>query len=190
LKEVKMEKISTNLGIYLGILHPFTGKLLLIRRTGSKSIIPNVSFKGNWELPGGAVMATDAPAIPYNYYLKELSRLLKEKTGMEIELLGLQRMYSVMFKGPAGYDYASVIPLITDAPVTVGEGKWVSPKELAVLAEEFEPADEKIEKSGKGLVSGTGKRMDCMAIAALKWSPNDGYADEATQMLDALIETW
>lgn len=185
-----MEKVSTNLGIYLGILHPHTGKLLLIRRTGSKSIIPNVSFKGNWELPGGAVMVTDASAIPYNYYFKELSRLLREKTGMEIELLGLRRMYSVMFKGSAGYDHASVVPLITEAPVTVGEWKWVSPKELAVLAEEFKPADEKIGRSGEGLVSGTGKRMHCMALAALGESPSGDYAEEAARMLNVFVETW
>jgi len=186
-----MEKVSTNLGIYLGILHPRTGKLLLIRRKGSKSIIPNVSFRGNWELPGGAVMATDVPSIiPYNYYFKELSRLLKEKTGMEIKLSGLQPMYSVMFKGPNGYDYASVVRLITEETVTIGEGKWVSPKELAVLAEEFKAADESTGKSGEGLLGGSDKRMHCMALVTLSGSPNGTYAEEARQMLYAITETW
>ena len=109
---------------------------------------------------------------------------------MEIKLFGLKPTYSVMFKGPNGYDYASVVRLITEEIVTIGEGKWVSPKELAVLAEEFKAADESTGKSGEGLVSGTGKRMHCMALAALNGSPNEAYAEEARHMLYTITKTW
>jgi len=131
------EKLVAARGIYAGISHLENGKLLLIRRTNPTSIIPGVSFKGNWELPGGAVMASEAKSVPYNYYLDELCRHLKEKTGIVMPMGGLPAMHSVFFKGPAGYDEASVIPMICDVKPTIGETLWVSPCELRVLADEL-----------------------------------------------------
>ena len=186
---VGKEKVCATLGIYFGMLHPNTGKLLLIRRTSSNSIVPGTSFKGNWELPGGAVMKNDSQ-IHYNYYFKELSRILKEKTGIDNRLCGLQSMDSVMLKSAAGYDYASVVVVICDESVTIGEQVWVSPKELAVLAENFIPANVKTGESGVGLLSGIGKRMHCMALSALKKSPCEAYASEAEKMLDEITKTW
>ena len=48
-----MEKISTTVGVFAGILDQTTGKLLLRQRVEEDSIIPGKSFKSNWELPGG-----------------------------------------------------------------------------------------------------------------------------------------
>jgi len=184
------EKVMVTRGVYAGVFDPDTGKLLLMRRTKTDSIIPGVSFQGNWELPGGAVMASDEKSVPYNYYLWDLMRLLKEKTGIVIVVRGLPAMYSVLFKGPAGYDEASVIPLISSGKPTVGDTIYVSPYELRTLAEEFEPADEKTGKSGKGLLSGYGKRMHCMALAALSHSPNHDFIRQATGMLQEITVTW
>ncbi|MDP3991010.1 MAG: hypothetical protein Q8P63_01820 [Candidatus Nealsonbacteria bacterium] len=181
------EKMVTTRGIYVGILHPKSGKLLLVRRTGSTSIIPDVSFCGNWEIIGGAVMASDNKAVPYNYYLGELSRLMEAKAGIVMVILGLPAMHSVLFKGPNGYDEASVIPIVHDAKPTIGEMLWVSPHELQILTDEFEPVDEKTGKSGKGLLSGYGKRMHCMALAALSHSPNYDFSIEAMRMLREII---
>ncbi len=185
------EKMMTVRGIYAGIMHPDTGKLFLTRRTKPDSIIPGVSFEGNWELIGGAVMASDEKSVPYNYYFSELCRIAESKTGLVIIGRGIPTMYSVLFKGKdGGYDEASVIPMVSDAQPTFGETIYVSPSELRTLAEEFEPADEKTGKSGKGLLSGYGKRMHCMALAALSRSPNQDFVREAIKTLDEITAAW
>ena len=47
------EKIRCTVGIYIAILNPVhDGRLLVWRRTEEGSIIPGVSFYGNWEMPG------------------------------------------------------------------------------------------------------------------------------------------
>jgi len=187
---MSIEKMATVRSIYAGILHPKSGKLLLTRRTGSTSIIPNVSFRGNWELIGGAVMASDKKSVPYNYYLSELCRLMEAKAGIVMVIRGLPVMHSVLFKGPDGYDEASVIPVVQDTTSTIGETQWVSPRKLRALADEFEPADEGKGKSGKGLVSGYGKRMHCMGLCALSHSPNYDYRVEALRTLQKITASW
>lgn len=187
---METEKMMTARGIYAGIMHPDTGKLLLTRRTKPNSIIPDVSFRGNWEVIGGAVMASDEKSVPYNYYLGELCRIVETKTGIVMAIRGLPAMHSVLFKGPAGYDEASVIPIVSDVQPTIGDTLYVSPYELRSLAEEFEPANEKTGKSGKGLLSGYGKRMHCMALAALSHSSNQNFIREAVRILDEITVTW
>ena len=187
---MKTEKMKTVKGIYAGILHPESGKLLLTRRTGSTSIVPGVSFRGNWELIGGAIMASNEKSVPYNYYLDELYRIMEAKAGIVVhrQAKGLPAMHSVLFKGPAGgYDEASVIPMVYDAEPTIGEALWVTPIELQTLANEFEPADEETGKSGKGLVSGYGKRMYCMGLCALSHSPNHNHCISALIMLSEIF---
>lgn len=184
------EKVRTTRGIYAGVLDPRNGKLLLIRRMKKDSIIPGQSFFGNWELPGGAVMTTDV-IFPYNWYLKELHRLVQEKAGITIAIHGLPPMYSVMFKDPRNgdYDEASVIPFVfRDAPTS--DHIYVSPTELDALAEEFKPANEAKGISGTGLLSGRGKRQHCMALAALCKSPNIEFADLAERMLRRITDLW
>ena len=179
------------MGIYAGILNPEKeGKLLLRRRVEKHSIIPGKSFKGCWELPGGAVTATTESAIPYNYYLDDLIKNVKDRTGISLSSPALPLMYLVLFKGSAGYDLAGVVIAIMAQEPTVEETIYVSPKELAQLAKEFVPADEKTGKDGVGLLSGEGKRMHCMALAALCHSPNLDYAQEAPEMLYQITKKW
>lgn len=187
---MEKEKIAVVRSIYAGFLHPKSGKVSVARRKKPESIIPGVSFRGNWELIGGAIMATDKEKISYNYYLDELCRLIKVKAGIVITLQGLPMMYSVLRKGPDGYDEASVIPIVQDVKPTIGETQWVSPQELLDLAKEFEPADESIGKPGKGLLSGYGKRMHCMALTTLSHSPNYKYKVEALAMLREITVNW
>lgn len=182
------EKVMPARSFYEGILHPESGKLLVYRRTSITSIIPNVSFRGNWELIGGAVMTSDAESVSYHYYLGELCRHLEEKTGIVMAIRGLPVMHTLLFKGKDGkYDESSVIPMVQDVTPTKGETLWVSPYELRTLADEFEPADEKTGKSGKGLVSGYGKRMHCMGLCALTHSPNYDFSVEAIRMLQEIL---
>lgn len=184
------DKMTVARGFYAGVMQPDTGKLLLVRRTKTDSIVPGVSFRGNLELPGGAVMASPDPSVSYNYYLRDLMRLLHEKTGILIIIRGLPAMYSVLFKGSNGYDEASVVPLVSSVKPSVGDTAFVSPYELRVLAEEYRPADEAKGISGEGLLSGYGKRMHCMALAALTHSPKQEFVREAVSALSELTVSW
>jgi len=182
-----MAKITTTFGAFVGFLNPNKqGKLLLVRRTSPDSILPGVSFKGNWELPGGAL---EEGMVVTNYHIHIAFHKANEKVGIDIEpvfqpLLG--PMYLTFFQGPQGNDVGGVIPWITDKEPQKGETMWVSPQELKTLADEFISETDAKARSlteAKGLVSGWKKRMCCMALAALSQSPNPAYADEAKRML-------
>jgi len=181
------------MGVYAGIMDTEEGKLMLRRRAEEHSIVPGKSFKGNWELPGGAVIDSSQPVISYNYYLGDLRANVAKRTGILLstsELSGLPPMYLVLFKGPAGYDLAGVTPIIIKKEPAVKNVIYVSPEELAKLAKEFVVADEKTGKDGVGLLSGEGRRMHCMALAALCHSPNPAYAKEAAEMLQEITQKW
>jgi len=183
-----MAKVSTTVGVFAGILDQVTGKLLLRRRVEENSIIPGKSFKGNWELPGGGVM--EAEKIPYNHLPKELAREVDEEVGITISIDPMPPFYAIPFKGPAGYDLAMVTPITASASPTKGETIWVSPNELEELAKDFAPADRNRGIDGKGIVSGYGKRMHCMTLKALSYSPNATYAEEARTILTGIQQSW
>lgn len=183
-----MEKISASIGVCAGIVNQITEKILLRRRVEEDSIIPGKSFKGNWELPGGGVR--DAEKIPYSHLINELAKSVKEEVGITISVDPMTPLYAVLFKGPAGYDLALVTPVITSLSPTKGETIWVSPDELEKLAKDFFPADRKKGIDGKGLVSGYGKRMHCMALKALSFSPNIAYAQKAKKTLSEIQKNW
>lgn len=188
-----MKKASMVMGIYAGIMDPEEGKLLLRRRVEEHSIIPGKSFKGNWELPGGAVIESSQPAISYNYYLTDLRMNVGKRTGILLaasELSSLPPMYLVLYKGSDGYDLAGVTPVIIKKEPALKDVIYVSPEELARLAKEFVAADKKTGKDGVGLLSGEGKRMHCMALAALCHSPNPAYAKKAVEMLQEITKKW
>lgn len=191
------KKVSANLGIYLGILNPAIGSLCLTRRNEEHSIIPGKSFKGCYELPGGAVLEAENPSYDHPY--KELKRLVKEKIGPEIlsggpktlSVFGLLPSYMMLLKKTDGtYDLAMVIPFEAPIHPFVGDTKWVSTEQLNQLARDFVQADPKKGIEGKGLLSGYGKRMHCMALAALTFSPNREYAKEAKKTLAKIQKSW
>lgn len=194
-----MEKAKVAIGVYAGILNG-QGKILLRRRIGEDSIIPGKSFKGNWELPGGGVMETDEESIPYSYAVKELKREVEEEVGIKIAIIKMPPFYPVMFKGAAGYDLAIVTPVqqeqISDLiagqviPAIKGDSIFVSTEELNELAREFVPADKKKGVEGKGLLSGYGKRMHCMALQVLTESRNADYSRQAVRTLVEIQEGW
>lgn len=194
-----MEKAKVAVGVYAGILNN-GGKLLLRRRTEIESIIPGKSFKGNWELPGGGIMETKEESIPYNYAVKELKREVEEEVGVGISIGKMPPFYPVMFRGPAGYDLAVVTPVQQEQisnliagqviPAIKGDSTFVSTEELNELAREFVSADKKNGIDGKGLVSGYGKRMHCMALRVLSESRNADYSRQAVRTLVEIQEGW
>ncbi len=194
------EKLKVVRGIYIGLMDRETGKLVLIRRTRDDSALPGVSFRGNWELPGGAVLEPEKLPIPYNYYLKELAARVKAKSGIDpasLHLSSMPALRSVVTKLGDTFDEASVTPLtishvVATHPTFISscDYLWVSPSELKTEAERFKPADESKNQSGEGLVSGYGKRMHCMCLAALECSPNDEFSIEASEELYQITSTW
>ncbi len=185
------KKAKTTVGLFAGILNRDTGKLLLVRRVAENSIIPGTSFKGNWELPGGAVM--EAETVSYDYLVKQFKQRLREKIGWTLEsfISKMPAMYPVFFNGPEGYDLALVMVLKTFIKkISLAETCWVDTNELEKLASEFVPADKKKGKNGEGLLSGYGKRMHCMALKALCFSPSEKYAGQAGQTLEKIQATW
>lgn len=183
-----MAKISATVGVFAGIINPDTGKLLLRRRTEEDSIIPGKSFQGNWELPGGGVM--EAEKIVYNHLINELVREVEEETGMQILIDPMAPLHATLFKGPAGYDLSLVSKVWAATPPSKGEVIWVSTSELNELAEDFAPADKEKGISGRGIVSGYGKRMHCMALKAISLGPKVGYAISAEVTLRRIQKDW
>jgi hypothetical protein len=191
------EKVSANLGIYLGILSPANGSLCLTRRYVEHSITPGKSYKGCYELTGGAVLKAKNPSYDHPY--KELVRLVEKKIGPKIlsggpktlSVFGLLPSYMMLLKKTDGtYDLAMVIPLEIPLHPWVGEQRWVSTAELNKLAREFVQADPKKEIEGKGLLSGYGKRMHCMSLAALTFSSNYNNVRLAKKTLAKIQKNW
>ena len=189
-----MPTLEATIGMSIGFLDQETGMLLVRQRIFEEgSIIPGISFKGNWDLPGGGAEEVSTPTVRYDYPVLEAARKAEEEVGISISLTGMPATYLTLFKGLRGYDYAGVIPLTTTAKPTKGETRWVSPQELEALAKEFISVDDgkKLEPAeAKGLVSGYGKRMHCLCLQALALSPNVIYAAEAKQMLGAIQADW
>jgi len=169
------------LGIFAGIFDE-SGKILLRRR---KREDPNVPcfYEGEWELPGGTIEEENIwKASDERIIGEELTREVREETGLSIEVPFMPAMYPVVYveKERKIMDVAFVIVIgtIKEKP-TVEETAYVSPKELEELAEKSE---------GKRLVSGWGKRMCRMALMALCHSPNPLYREEAKRMLQEIHE--
>lgn len=185
------EKALFTVGVFAGIINSSDGRLLLRRRTEEGSILPGQSFRGNWELPGGGV--TEGEKIPYNHLIRELERELVEEIGASPPMEPGPMFFTASFKNPktGAYDLALVTPILVPEPRDLtGDTLWVSPGELNQLAKEFVASDKKTGADGKGLLSGWGKRMHCMALAALCYSPNQGYAKQARDMLAEISATW
>mgnify|MGYP001166136721 CR=1 FL=1 len=191
------EKIIAPIGVYAGILcmdpvEDNFGKLLLRRRNVPDSIIPGESFRGNWELPGGAVEQNEKDIYSYDYLSRILKRLVKERVGMEIDLPPNATFYPV-FLGGKIVDLAMVTVIqIYRLPLfePTAELCWVDCKQLNNMADQFCPADEKRSISGEGLLSGSGKRMHCMALHAMLSSPDRDSAALAWDTLESIQEKW
>jgi hypothetical protein len=156
------------------------------------SIIPGQSFVGNWELPGGGVR--DWGEVSYPLLARELEREVFEELEIKIVLDHMPAFYPVAFKGPKGYDLGLVTRLVIPEPAHIkGEFLWVSPTELNQLAAEFVPAKKDPPIEGKGLLSGTGKRMHCMALTAFAstiYAGTNQYAIEANRTLEEIQKAW
>ena len=190
------EKIRCTIGIYIAILDPTKdGGLLIWRRTEEGSIIPGVSFYGNWEMPGGGVYIPSGQ-VRYDYPLQEGLRQLEEEVGIKgldkgLEVSGMPMAGMLLFQT----DLALVVPWSgsVSAEPTKGETRWVSPREYNELARDFVGPKEAREQGlpgARGLVSGWGKRMHCLGLRALTCSPNEGFAKEAWDTLAPIIATW
>lgn len=177
---------SPTISVYAAMFFPYSkksedsGKLILHRRPD------NVSFARDWELLGGGISAeANARADDERVIGKELIRIISEKTSFawEIEIEHMPPMHSAVIKG--GSDWAFVVSVETNK---IGRSIWgmadftlVSPQELSELAKGME---------GNRLLSGYGKRMHRLSLAAFRYSPVKGYKKEAGKMLKEIHDTW
>jgi 8-oxo-dGTP pyrophosphatase MutT (NUDIX family) len=196
-----VKKANMSVGVFAGIFNS-NGEILLRRRTEEGSIIPGKSFKRCYELPGGAVMETDEESIPYDYILRELEREVKEETGLLISIDRMSFFFPVAFKleKPARYDLAMVTVVyqeqvlnLVDGNIVTGPQKdciFVSTERLNELARRFVAPKKEEGIEGEGLLSGYGKRMHCMALAALHKSPNIDCFREAVRTLTKIQMEW
>jgi|SRR3989338_2571339 len=191
------EKAKITVGMFAGILRP-NGKLLLRRRTEEASMLPGVSFKGCWELPGGAVYETSDPIVSYDYPLKQMMRRVQDEMGIELSLNDrMPAMFGgVCFKGKDGdYDIAIVVPVFLKPEPKINryEVKWVDSKELNELAKGYVVPNVKTDPptEGQGIVSGFGKRMHCLALCALNERSRDHVSVQlAGKTLMEIEATW
>ena len=197
-----MAKLVTTVGTFVGLLSSIRtrardGRLLLRRRTEEGSILPGISFMGNWELPGGSVQETERPR--YDHLVLEALREIEEEVGIKIAVdpeddsHQIFSMYAAQFKGSQGYDLSVVIPMIYGLEPTKGETCWVSPEELNQLAQDFVSVTD-AKKQGlsgaQGIVSGWGKRMHWMSLCALTHSPNLKFVRQAQLTIADIQEDW
>lgn len=187
---VKIERprnASPTISVYAAMFFPDSakfksdcGKLILHRRPAG------VSFPGDLELPGGGISAeANEQADDERIIGKELNHIISEKIkfSFEIEIEHMPPMHAAVLKG--GSDWAFVVPVITNSLSVAIFGMTnimlVSPQELLALANGPE---------GNRLLSGYGKRMHRLALAAFKYSPNKGYAEEAKKMHKKIHDLW
>ncbi len=191
-----VDKALWTVGVFAGIIARTSGKLLLRRRVEQGSIIPGKSFQGNWELPGGGVMESDN--MSYGHLVYELEREIREELGIRLELEDyMPQFYSMPFRGKNRegnifYDLALVTPILVDGDLAEAKVKiiWVSATELNDLAKEFVAPNKQAGTEGKGLLSGWGKRMHCMALAALAKSSSLSFSQIAHDTLTEIQMHW
>ena len=198
------EKATMPVGVFAGIICTEPGenfgKLLLYRRTATTSILTDpeskepISFRGNFELPGKAVLKTAAAKYGYNHLVLSLQESVLERAGIRILLPKMPAFQAVFFGDEKTLDLAMVTVDFEPRPrFTFTEGRdvlWVNTAELHELARIFKKADEKKGISGEGLVSGLNKRMHCLALAALMQSPDIKYANQAAGELMVIQAKW
>jgi len=193
------EKIIASIGVYAAIINNEEGKdfgkLLLYRRTATTSINEGVSYRGNFELPGRAMLTTEGDKYGYNHAALTVEKAVLDRAGIRIFLSKMPAFYTVFLGNEKTRDQAMVTiyhephPRFTFADS--GDDReviWVDTETLHTLAQTFEPANEAKGISGKGLLSGKGKRMHCMALMGLTQSPKQEYAMAAMKELQKIQE--
>lgn len=178
---------SPTISVYAAMFFPDStkfkkdsGKLVLHRRPAG------VSFAGDWELLGGGINgAANSQSSNERIIGQELNRIISEKISFsfEIEIEHMPPMHAAVLKG--GSDWAFVVPVITDslgiAIFGMTNFMLVSPGELLTLANGPE---------GNRLLSGYGKRMHRLALAAFIYSSNEDYIKEAREMRKEIHDLW
>ena len=191
-----MAKMKTTVGVTAGIFNK-KGDLLLIKRKRHDSIT-GIDYYGCLELPIVAVQTKKRKPIPYDYLCRELVRGVKEETGIKISVNPMPGFYPVMFKNKKGeYDLAIITPFcsVLESEPTENEIIYVDLLKLNNLAREYVPAKKdregRIIESGKGLLSGFGKRQHCMALKVIELKhSNSMYSAEAKRTLREIQKEW
>jgi len=132
------EKKPDRVGAFLGLITT-EGKVRYQMRIEEQSIT-GISYKGDFELPGGRVKEKDLKKVlTPEGLLKEAIRETKEELGLVVEKLMPQYLYRTIFENPktGKVDWAFVIPVFPAFWDETAEVKRkivdVNPDELEVL---------------------------------------------------------
>jgi len=183
-----MERPKT-IGVFAGLLTS-DGKIRLQRRIEKDSLIPGKTFEGDYELPGGRVGEKDLKkALTLEVLQRELVLRVKSDLGITIITHPNPPLYLAVLEDAARgiCDWAFAMPVPPppaywdeNAPTT-RKTIDVSPFELYELAQ---------QPKGQQLLSGWGKRMCRMGLAAFLCSQNVAYCSEAKEYLYQVKPDW
>lgn len=176
--------MDIRVGAFRGLLTS-TGRLRLQMRTEQGSMFGiHVSYRGDYELPGGRVGPVNLQeALTLPFLLDESAREIKEELGIEVRNPSNPMLYRTVFIAPDGLeDWAFVIPTPPEcwdekAPMT-RKTVDVNPDQLRVLGEL------------NLIVSGIGKRMWRMGQASLSFSSKPGFRLDAQRQLSRYKPDW
>ncbi|MBI2626161.1 MAG: hypothetical protein HYW69_01035 [Candidatus Nealsonbacteria bacterium] len=133
------EKRPDTIGVFLGLITK-EGKLRLQMRTESTSIT-GISYKGDFELPGGAVKEKDLrKVLTFDGLYNEAVRRVEEDLGLVVSLsFILKGFYLTVYENPKNgkIDWAFMIPVIDWDQKAKMKRKTVdvNPDQLNVLGE-------------------------------------------------------
>ncbi|MBI2642164.1 MAG: NUDIX domain-containing protein, partial [Candidatus Wildermuthbacteria bacterium] len=94
-------KLITSVGVFVALFNPHEHDKLLVRRR-----VEEVTFRGNWDLPGGGVEEAGEPN--YDHLVAEAFRELQEEVGIEVPIIPgyVYSMYAAFLKGKTSNDLA------------------------------------------------------------------------------------
>lgn len=184
-----MERKIT-VGAFFGLITE-EGKLRLQRRQEKGSIIPGASFENDYELPGGGAEEKDlGKLLTFGGLAEEAARELKEELGGRLYYFPPVNtpIYRAVFlnkeKGVEDWAFMTPVPPgYWDERSTVKrETLDVNPDEIRELAN---------RPKGEQLLSGWGKRMCRMSLAAIMiGSSNALWRGRAELMLNEIKPDW
>ncbi|MBM3257727.1 MAG: hypothetical protein FJZ05_00720 [Candidatus Nealsonbacteria bacterium] len=176
------------IGVFFGLITK-KGKVRLQKRIEKGStVIPGMSYKGDFELTGGGIKEKDLKRVltPQGLF-SEAAREAREELGLEVSTPAKFSIYRAVFvNNEKNTDWAFMIPIPPkywdEKAKTKRETIDVSPDELQELAN---------RPKGEQLLSGWGKRMCRMSLGAIfAASTNPKYVNDARIMLTDIKPDW
>lgn len=177
------EKMPDSVGSFLGLI-TCQGKLRLQMRTEKGSHITGISYKGDFELTGGAAKEKDLRKIlTPKGLVREAIREAKEELGIVIPEFDFHDFYRAIFENfnTGKVDWAFMIP--------VGPSFWDETAAMKRKTVDVDPDQLNVLGELNLIVSGK-KRMWRMGQAAIYMLSNHEWQDRASELLTEVRPDW